>query len=391
MREVWVYDAIRTPFGKLNGGLAAVRPDDMLAHLLRHLSLRNPSLATQHVAEVVIGNSNGAGEDASNVARASLILASYPMATPGITVNRICGSGLDSVILASRLVAVGDGDVVIAGGVESMSRAPSVFRSNIGHPRSSGVGAPVSTAIGLRFPNPRLPKEALASYGDIAEHTARRFSISRTSQDEYAVESHRRATLAWANGEYAREVVPIPSQNLVTDESIRPATTVALLSTLRPVFDSRGTVTAGNSSPLSDGAAVVLIGSPATGLGSPLAVIKSHAVIAMSPQDMCLAPVQAANKALGLLGATWADIAHIEVTEAFAAQILACRQMCPEMDQKRLNPNGGAIAIGHPLAASGTRLIGHLAHALHRRGGGLGIAACGVGMGQGVAIVLEGL
>jgi acetyl-CoA acyltransferase len=391
--DVYVLDAVRTPFGRYGGALAEIRPDDLAAHVLRSLLERAPSLDPAAVEDVVLGGANQAGEDNRNVARMAALLAGMPTSVPGSTVNRLCGSGMDAVIGASRAVAAGDADLMIAGGVEAMSRAPWVLQKpERGYPR--GHETLHSTTLGWRMVNPAMPSQWTISLGESAEILADRYRISREEQDAFAVTSHRNAARAWSEGLFADEVVPVPGTDLTVDESMRADSSTAKLATLKPVFRPDGTVTAGNSSPLNDGAAALLIGSAdgASRAGrAPLARIAGRGAAGVDPDVFGIGPVEAANRALKRAGIGWGDLAAVELNEAFAVQSLACLADWPDLDRSIVNVTGGAIAIGHPLGASGARIIGSLAHQLHRRGGGYGLAAICIGVGQGLAVVLEGV
>lgn len=388
MTASFVYDAIRTPFGRYAKGLAAIRPDDLAAHAMEALVARHPDLDPQRIDDVILGDANQSGEDNRNVARMSALLAGLPTSVTGSTVNRLCGSSVESVIQASRAVEAGDADLMLAGGVESMSRAPWVVLKPAGaYPAASE--SMHSTTLGWRMVNPRMPSEWTVSLGETAEQLADRFGITREEQDAFAVRSHRLAAEAWDAGLYP-EVVPVPGTELVRDEGIRPDASPDSLSTLKPAFRADGTVTAGNSSPLNDGASMLFIGGENAPLDAePLARIIGRGAFGNDPHTFGIAPVEAVNRALARAGKTWADVDLLELNEAFAAQSLACLRLWPELDPEKVNVHGGAIAIGHPLGASGGRIIGHLAHELKRRGGGVGVAAICIGVGQGLAVVLE--
>ncbi|MEQ4300238.1 thiolase family protein [Plantactinospora sp. B6F1] len=389
--DVYVLDAVRTPIGRYGGALAGVRPDDLAAHVLREVTRRSPELDPVRIDDVLLGNANGAGEENRDVARMAVLLAGLPPTVPGATVNRLCGSGLEAVIGAARAIAVGDASVCVAGGVESMTRAPWVLaKPETGYPR--GHETLHSTTLGWRMVNPAMPAEWTASLGECTEILAQRYGISRDEQDAFAVRSQRLAARAWAAGAYADEVSPVPGTELESDESIRPGTTTEALARLKPVFRPDGTVTAGNSSPLNDGASALLLadraGAEAAGR-TPLARIVSRAVVGIEPQLFGIGPVRAAEEALRRAGISWSDLAVVELNEAFAAQSLACLAQWKDLDPEIVNPQGGAIALGHPLGSSGSRILGSLAWQLHRRGGGLGLAAICIGVGQGLAVVLE--
>jgi acetyl-CoA acetyltransferase family protein len=388
--DVFVLDAVRTPFGRYGGALAGVRPDDLAAGVLRKLGERNdldPSL----VDEVILGDANGAGEDNRNVARMAALLAGWPTSVPGSTVNRLCGSSLDAVMQASCSIAVGDTSLVVAGGVESMSRAPWVLLK----PEKGYPAAPQtlhSTTLGWRMVNPKMPEQWTVSLGESTEILAARYGIGRDEQDAFAVRSHRNAARAWDEGFYDSHVVGVDGVDLARDEGIRPDSSPATLAKLKPAFRPQGTVTAGNSSPLNDGASAVLLGDRAAAdrLGkAPLARIAGRGAAGVDPDVFGIGPVKAAETALERAGIGWEDLAAVELNEAFAAQSLACLADWPKLDPEIVNVNGGAIAIGHPLGASGGRILGGLAHELRRRGGGWGLAAICIGVGQGLAVVLE--
>lgn len=392
MTAAYILDAVRTPIGRHGGGLAEVRPDDLAAHVVRALVARHDGLDPARLDDVVLGDANAAGEDNRDVARMAALLAGLPTSVPGTTVNRLCGSGLEAVVQASRAVAVGDAALVVAGGVESMTRAPWVLpKPGRAYPR--GHETLHSTTLGWRMVNPRMPAQWTISLGESTELLADRYGISREAQDAFALRSHQRAAAAWAAGAYGAEVVPVPGTELTRDEGIRADTSLEALAKLSPAFRPGGTVTAGNSSPLNDGAAALLVGSAAAAadLGvTPLARIAGRGVAGVDPDVFGIGPVAAARQALARAGIGWADLAVVELNEAFAAQSLACLADWPELDPDLVNPQGGAIAIGHPLGASGARILGSLAHQLHRRGGGWGLAAICIGVGQGLAVVLEG-
>ena len=389
MPASFVFDAVRTPFGRFGKSLAGVRPDDLAAHTIRAMLARHPELDPARIDDVILGDANQAGEDNRNVARMAGLLAGLPTSVPGVTVNRLCGSSLESVIQASRAVESGDADLVLAGGVESMSRAPWVLLKPE-RPYPAGSETLHSTTLGWRMVNPEMPAAWTIPLGETAEILAERYDIGREEQDAFAVRSHRNAASAWDAGIYDGEVVPLPGSALVRDEGIRADATLESLAPLAPAFRAGGTVTAGNSSPLNDGASLVIVGGENAGLDTePLARIIGRAASGNDPDVFGIAPVEAANRALARAGKTWADVDLVEQNEAFAAQSLACLKLWPELDPEKVNVHGGAIAIGHPLGASGGRILGHLAHELARRGGGVGVAAICIGVGQGLAVVLE--
>ena len=388
--DVFVYDAVRTPFGKFGGGLSASRPDDLAALVVRVIVDRAPDLDPARVDEIVFGNANGAGEDNRNVARMAGLLAGLPTSVPATTVNRLCGSSLDAAIVASRQVALGEAEVIIAGGVESMSRAPWVLPKP-GRPFPAGDATLVSTTLGWRLVNPDMPAQWTVSLGEATEQLREREQVTREEQDEFALRSHQAAAAAWDGGFYDGQVVPVPGVNLARDESIRADTTLEKLAALKPVFRVDGTVTAGNASPLSDGASAVLLGSAAAGsrLGlAPLARIAGRGAAANDPRFFGFVPVEAANIALKRAGISWGDVGAVELNEAFAAQSVACIKAW-DIDPAIVNQHGGAIAIGHPLGASGTRILGTLTRSLLTTGDRWGVAAICIGVGQGLAIVLE--
>ncbi|MEU0955238.1 thiolase family protein [Streptomyces niveus] len=393
IRDVYVVDAVRTPIGKFGGALSSVRPDDLAAHVVRALVDRTPELDPARIDDVVLGAANGAGEDNRDVARMATLLAGLPVSVPGVTVNRLCGSGLEAVIQAARAVALGDASIVVAGGVESMSRAPWVLQKperafHAGHQQLH------STTLGWRMTNPAMPAEWTVPLGEGAELIADKHAITREAQDAFALESHRKAARAWSEGLYDAEVVPYAGVELVRDECVRDNTSLEALGRLRPSFrkEGEGTVTAGNASPLNDGAAALLLvdeaGLRATGR-EPLARIRTSAVTGIEPQLFGLGPVEAVRRALTKAGRDFADLTTFELNEAFAAQSLGCLAEWPELDPAVVNPRGGAIAIGHPLGASGARLAGSVAHQLAAAGSGTGLAALCIGVGQGLALVLE--
>jgi acetyl-CoA acetyltransferase family protein len=385
----FVYDAIRTPFGRLGKALSGVRPDDLAAHIVKSVMDRHPDVDPARLDDVILGDANGAGEDNRNVARMAALLAGFPTSVTGATVNRLCGSSLEAVIQASRAIEAGDAELILAGGVESMSRAPWVLLKP-SRPYPAGHETLHSSTLGWRMVNPRMPKQWTVSLGETAEILAERYEITREQQDAFAVASHLKADAAWNAGIYDDEIVPVPGIDLTRDEGIRANSTMESLATLKPAFRPDGTVTAGNSSPLNDGAAALIIGGENAGIsGEPLARIVSRAAAGVDPDVFGIAPVEAANRALQRAGKTWADVDVVELNEAFASQSLACLKLWPDLDPAKVNIHGGAIAMGHPLGASGGRIVGHLAHELRRRGGGVGVAAICIGVGQGLAVVLE--
>ncbi|MEW2545962.1 thiolase family protein [Streptomyces sp. NPDC047002] len=386
----YLYAADRTPFGRFGGGLAGVRPDDLAAHAITAVLVKAPLLDPARVDDVVWGNANGAGEENRNVGRMAALLAGLPVSVPGTTVNRLCGSSLDAAMAASRQIDTGDADIVLAGGVESMTRAPWVLPKPERSFPAGDVTA-VSTTLGWRLVNPRMPAEWTVALGEANEQLQERYGISRARQDAFAARSHLRAHEAWESGFYDDLVTPVPGTDLTRDESIRPASTAEVLAGLRPAFRQDGTITAGNASPLNDGAAALLLGSEraagAIGL-DPLARIAGRGTCALEPQRFGYAPVAAAERALARAGVGWNRVGAVELNEAFAVQSLACLDAW-RIDPEIVNVHGGAIALGHPLGASGARILGTLAKVLRERGERYGVAAICIGVGQGLAVVLE--
>ncbi|MGW7255504.1 thiolase family protein [Streptomyces sp. NPDC054834] len=412
MRDVYVVDAVRTPIGRYNGGLASVRPDDLAAHAVRELLARTPELDPARIEDVYFGNANGAGEENRNVARMAALLAGLPTSVPGVTVNRLCASGLEAVVQAARAIAVGDASVAVAGGVESMTRAPYVLPKS-DRPFPAGHAELYSTTLGWRMVNPGMNPQWTIPLGESAELIADKHKISRAQQDEFALHSHHKAARAQTEGLFDAELTPVPVPQrkgdpvaFDADECVRPDASLAAMAKLKPSFrqasEARwgsprpeaggGTVTAGNASPLNDGAAALLLtdeeGLKATGR-EPLARVTATGVSATDPHYFGLAPVDAVNRALAKAGKDFDDLSVLELNEAFAAQVLGCLAEWPEFDPAILNPQGGAIALGHPLGASGARLAGTVAHQLARRGSGTGVATLCIGVGQGLALVLE--
>lgn len=391
MNASYVYDAVRTPFGRYGGALSGVRPDDLAAHSLRALLSRVPALDPRAIDDVILGNANGAGEENRDVGRMASLLAGLPTTVPGVTVNRLCGSSLEAAIQGARAIETKDASIVIVGGVESMSRAPWVLpKPEKGFP--AGHQTLHSTTLGWRMVNPLMPEQWTISLGESAEKLARIHSISREAQDEFALRSHQLAYRAYED-RMLSEVVPVPGIDLDRDESVRPDTSIEKLAKLKPSFLAGGTVTAGNSSPLSDGASMIILGSESAAerIGAqPLARVVSRGVSGVDPDVFGIAPVKAANNALSKAGLTWEQVDVVELNEAFASQSLACLAGWPDLDPEKVNVRGGAIALGHPLGASGARVLGRVAHELHARGGGIGLATLCIGVGQGLAVVLEG-
>ncbi|GCB46233.1 thiolase family protein [Streptomyces sp. NL15-2K] len=391
--SAFIYAATRTPFGRFNGALAGVRPDDLAAAAITSTLARVPGLDPAAIDDVVWGNANGAGEENRNVGRMAALLAGLPVSVPGTTVNRLCGSSLDAAMTASRTIESGDAEVVLTGGVESMTRAPWVL-PKAAKPFPAGDVTAVSTTLGWRLVNPRMPKEWTVSLGEANEQLRERFGISRERQDEFAARSHRLAHQAWESGFYDDLVVPVEGVDLARDEGIRAGSTPEVLAGLKPVFrtaEQGGTITAGNASPLNDGASAVLLGSEraaATIGADPIARIAGRGVMALEPQAFGYAPVEAANRALARAGIGWDQVGAVELNEAFAVQSLACLDAW-KVDPGIINQKGGAIAIGHPLGASGGRILATLAKVLRERKQRYGVAAICIGVGQGLAVVLE--
>ncbi len=399
LENAYICDGIRTPIGRFGGALAAVRPDDMLAHVLATVLANNPSLPVAAVEEVIAGCANQAGEDNRNVARMAALLAGLPASVPGITVNRLCASGLDAVASAARQIATGEAEVVLAGGVESMTRAPLVMpKAETAWSRNAEI---FDTTIGWRFINPKLAAEhGTDSMPETAENVAEKFAISREDQDLFAWRSQQKAKAAQDNGVLAEEIVPvfIPRRKggdliVENDEHPRPDTTLEKLASLRTPFRRAGTVTAGNASGVNDGAAALLLASAAAasrhGL-TPLARVVATAAAGVEPAYMGIGPVPAVQKLLQKTGVSLDEIDVIELNEAFAAQSLAVlRQLGLADDDPRVNPNGGAIALGHPLGMSGARLVLTAVKQLQRQNGKLALVTLCVGVGQGVAMLLE--
>ena len=402
MKEAYIVDGIRTPIGKFTGSLSTIRTDDLGAHVIRELISRNPSIPKEAYDDVILGCANQAGEDNRNVARMCLLLAGLPYSVPGETVNRLCSSGLSSIIHSNRAIKAGDGDVFIAGGLEHMTRGPWVI-SKVSKP--FGRDAQMhDSSFGWRFVNKKMHEMyGTDGMGITAENLVEKYSISREDQDKFAAWSQAKATAAQSSGRLAKEIVAveIPQRKkdpirFDQDEFIRPSSTVEILSKLRPAFkkaDQGGTVTAGNASGLNDGAAVSIIASDEAVKKyslNPLARIVSSAVIGVEPKIMGIGPVQASNKALAKAGLRMEDMDIIELNEAFASQSLACiREWGLADDDPRINPNGGAIAIGHPLGATGARLANSAALELQLTGKKYALVTMCVGVGQGYAAILE--
>jgi acetyl-CoA acyltransferase len=392
MTAAYLYDAVRTPFGRFGGALAAVRPDDLASHVITALLERNPGLDGGAVDEVIFGNANGAGEDNRNLGRMASLLAGLPVTVPATTVNRLCGSSLDAAMMASRTIETGDAEIVIAGGAESMTRSPWVIMKP-DRPFPAGDLTAVSTTLGWRLVNRRMPAEFTMSLGESNEQLREKFDIPRERQDGFAYRSHRLAEQAWQDGFYDDLVTAVPDTELTRDEGVRADTTIEKLARLKPSFRPDGTITAGNASPLNDGASALLMGSEkaaeAIG-GDPVARIAGRGASALEPQMFGYAPVEAAEIALLRAGITWSEVGAVELNEAFAVQCLACIDAWG-VNADIVNVRGGAIAIGHPLGASGGRILGTLAKILQEGSHQWGLAAICIGVGQGLAVVLENL
>ena len=396
-REAVVVAAVRSPVGRLGGALAGIRPDDLAASVIAALLAKVPQLPPADIDDVYLGCANQAGEDNRNVARMAALLAGLPDSVPGATVNRLCASGLEAINAAARAIVSGEGDVCVAGGVESMSRAPwAIPKAEAAYPYGNLTA--YDTALGWRFPNPRLEKKfPLLSMGETAENVAVKCGIERKAQDEFALRSHQLAAKA-QDGVFAEEIVPVdvpqkkaPAAVVAKDETIRRDTGLDKLSQLAPAFRKGGSVTAGNSSSLNDGASALLLmeASRARGLGlTPLAAWRGSASAGVDPSYMGLGPVPAIRKLLKRLKIDLSSLDLVEITEAFAAQTLACVKELG-LPMERLNVNGGAIALGHPLGSSGARITVTLLHEMRRRGVGRGLSSLCVGVGQGLATVWE--
>ena len=409
MPEAWIVDAVRTPIGRHGGALAPVRPDDLAATTISALLARNPSLSASRLDDVIFGCTNQAGEDNRNVARMALLRAGVPVDVPGQTVNRLCGSGMQAVAAAFHAVRAGEGVAFVAGGVESMSRAPFVM---LKPERGWARGAPevADTVLGWRFPNPRFAPEWTMSLGRTAEVVAREFDVSREEQDAFAAESQRRAAAAQEAGRFDAEIVPVTvpgrkgtpgrkgasgrkgeTLSVARDEHPRPGTTADALARLRPVFEKDGSVTAGNSSGINDGAAALLVVEAETarvhGL-EPMAAVRATAVAGVAPHRMGTGPIPASRRCMERAGVAVGEVGLAEVNEAFAAQAVPCvREL--GLDPEIVNVNGGAIALGHPVGCSGARILATLVHEMARRETGLGLATMCIGVGQGIATVVE--
>lgn len=397
MREVVIVDAVRTPFGRYNGALKDIRPDDLAAIVIKALIERNPEVPAEEIEDVVLGNANQAGEDNRNVARMAALLAGLPQNVGGTTINRLCGSGLDAVTYAARGILAGEGDIYIAGGTESMTRAPYVMgKPEMGYSR--GNKELFDTTIGWRFTNKKLAEMYGAdTMPQTAENVAQQFGISREKQDEFACQSQRRAKRAMEENIFADEIVPVVYQDrkgntitVDTDEHPRPDTSVEKLAKLRPIFEN-GTVTAGNASGINDGSSVLLLMSAekARTLNvKPLAKYTVSAVSGLEPSIMGLGPIYATRKVVERAGVAMDDIDLIELNEAFASQSIECMKQL-ELDPEKVNVNGGAIAFGHPLGASGAKILTSLLYEMKRRDSKYGLATMCIGVGQGIATIVE--
>ena len=392
MTAVYAVDACRTPVGKIKGALSSVRPDHLSADVIAALLARNPWLDPARIDDVYWGAANQAGEDNRNAARMAVLLAGLPVEVPGATVNRLCGSGMEAIASAARAIAAGEADVCLAGGAESMTRAPFVLpRAEGPFPREAGVA---DTRLGWRLVSPRMQEMyPPVSLGETAENVAERYQVTRERQDEFALRSHQRAASAAAGGRFAAEIVPVrtPAGEVTADEGIRADLTLAELAGKRPAFRRDGTVTGGNSSPLNDGAAVVLLVSERVLAGesaAPLGRYVSTSAAGVHPDYMGIGPVPAMGKVLARSGWQLDELDLVEVNEAFAAQAVAVSDEL-KLDPDRLNVNGGAIAIGHPLGCSGARITATLLHELRRRGGSRAAATMCIGVGQGIATLWE--
>ena len=392
MSSVFVVDACRTPIGKIKGALAQVRPDHLAADVIKALLGRNPGLDVAAIDDVYWGAANQAGEDNRNVARMGILLAGLPVEVPGATVNRLCGSGMEAIAGAARAIVAGEADICLAGGVESMTRAPFVLpRAEGPFPREAGVA---DTRLGWRLVSPRMAEMyPPISLGETAENVAGRYQVTRERQDEFALRSHQRAAAARDAGRFAGEIIPVttPAGEVTADEGIRDDLTLAELASKRPAFRRDGTVTGGNSSPLNDGAAVVLLVSERVlsgGAPDPMARYAGTAAAGVHPDYMGIGPVPAMGKVLARSGWQPDALDLVEVNEAFAAQAVAVADEL-KLDPDRLNVNGGAIAIGHPLGCSGARLTTTLLHELRRRGATRAAATMCIGVGQGIATLWE--
>jgi acetyl-CoA acetyltransferase family protein len=394
--DVYIAEAARTPFGSYFGSLSGIRTDDLLATTIKGLLAKVPNLEPTSIGDVVIGDSNGSGEDNRDVARMGLLLAGLPVTVPGVTVNRLCGSGAEAIIQAGREIQTGDARFVVAGGVESMSRAPWIVkRTTKKTPESVSVEELNQSTVGWRMVNPEFPSEWTQSLGRCAESVAERVGISRAEQDEWALRSHIRAMEAWQRGVHSGFAFDF--SGLTRDESIRPETSIEKLSTLPSAFSEGGAGTAGNSSPINDGSVVTLLttldGIKELGIDTNSSggcgKILGSTVVGRAPHEFTLAPIDAVKALMTKLNLKFSEIKVWEINEAFSAMVLSVLHGLPEIDRERVNINGGAIAMGHPIGASAARVIVDTARELRRQGGGIGIATACIGVGQGIAVALE--
>ena len=391
MERAFLVEAARTPFGSYFGGLSAIRPDDLLALAIKEVLARIPVLKGSEIDDVMIGDSNGSGEDNRNVARMSSLLAGLPVSVPGVTINRLCGSGAEAIVQASRSIKVGDANFIIAGGVESMSRAPWILQRNDKRlPEMVDPQDLHQSTVGWRMTNPEFSAQWTQSLGRCAEEVAEKHGISRAAQDEWSLRSHQRAHAAWDAGKHDDFVFSV--NGITRDESIRSGSNLETLSALKSVFSEGGAGTAGNSTPINDGAVAVIATNPA-GVekigGKVICEVLGSQVVGIAPHEFTRAPVLAIKKLVEKLQLSYADIALWEINEAFAAMVLTVMHELPDIDPDLVNVNGGAIALGHPIGGSGARVVVDCARELKRRGGGIGIAAACIGVGQGIAIALK--
>ena len=394
--DVYIAEAARTPFGSYFGSLSGIRADDLLATTIKGLLAKVPTLEPTSIGDVVVGDSNGSGEDNRDVARMGLLLAGLPVSVPGVTVNRLCGSGAEAIIQAGREIQTSDARFVVAGGVESMSRAPWIVkRTTKKTPESVSVAELNQSTVGWRMVNPEFPSEWTQSLGRCAESVAERIGISRAEQDEWALRSHIRAMEAWQKGIHSGFAFDFAG--LTRDESIRPETSIEKLSTLPSAFSEDGAGTAGNSSPINDGSVVTLLttldGIKELGIDTNssggFGRILGSTVVGRAPHEFTLAPIDAVRALMTKLNLKFSEIKVWEINEAFSAMVLSVLHGLPEIDRESVNVNGGAIAMGHPIGASAARVIVDTARELRRQGGGIGIATACIGVGQGIAVALE--
>ena len=394
LREVWIVDAVRTPIGRYRGALSSVRPDDLAATAVSAV-VRRTGIDPERIDDIFFGAANASGEDNRDVARMAALLAGLPVSVAGATINRLCGSSLQAINSAAQSIAFGENDVAIAGGVESMTRAPYVLtKAEASFDRNQQL---FDTVLGWRMINPKMPERWTISLGETAENVAERYGVTREAQDEFALRSQQRAAAAIAAGRFEAEIAPVdvPSksgaQTFATDEHPRPDTTAQALAALKPAFRKNGTVTAGNSSGINDGAAALLLCDAQTArtLGlRPMARFVGSASVGVDPDIMGIGPIPAVRKALARNGLTAQQLDLVELNEAFASQSVACLREL-QLDPEKTNVNGGAIALGHPLGASGARIATTLLHELRRRGGRYGLATMCIGVGQGIATIFE--